>query len=158
MLPIPLHPALVHFPIVFVVLMPIVAGITLWAIRRGSRPARVWLAPLALAVALSGSAWLAVETGKDQEERVEKVVSETVLDVHADAAERFMYLSFALTGLVALGLLRGRAGDVVRGASLVAAAALTFAGYQVGHSGGQLVYEHGAASAYTHPSSTAAGE
>ena len=83
MLPIPLHPALVHFPIVFVVLMPIVAGITLWAIRRGSRPARVWLAPLALAVALSGSAWLAVETGKDQEERVEKVVSETVLDVHA---------------------------------------------------------------------------
>ena len=54
-----------------------------------------------------------------------------------------------MTGLLALGLVRGRVGGVARGTGLVAAAALAVAGYQVGHSGGKLVYEHGAASVYT---------
>jgi formate hydrogenlyase subunit 3/multisubunit Na+/H+ antiporter MnhD subunit len=139
---------LVHFPIVLVMLLPVVAAVTLWAIGRGAKPTKAWLVPVAVAVALSLSAWLSVETGEQQEERVEKVVSEAAMETHADAAERFLLLTVAMAGLVAAGLINHRVGAVARGASLVAAVGLVFAGYQVGHSGGQLVYQHGAASAY----------
>ncbi len=148
MLPNPLHPALVHFPIVLMVLLPISAGVALWAIRRGAQSTRAWLVPTAFAVALALSAWVAVETGEGQEERVEKVVSEQAMDAHAEAAERFLLLSVAMAGLVAVGLLRNRAGSAARAVTVFAAAGLMFAGYQVGHSGGELVYRHGAASAY----------
>lgn len=154
-MPNPLHPALVHFPIVFMVLLPIAAAVSLWAIRQGARHSRAWLVPLAFAVALSGSAWLAVETGEQQEERVEDVVPEGAVEHHAGAAEQFLLLSIAVTGLVALGLLRGRPGQVARGVAVAAAAALTIAGYRVGHSGGELVYRHGAGSAYAGPAGAA---
>ncbi len=148
MLPNPLHPALVHFPIVLMVLLPIAAMVALWAIRRGAQPTKAWLVPTALAVALTASAWVAVETGEGQEELVEKVVSEQAIDAHAEAAERFLLLSAAMAGLVAIGLLRNQAGSAARVVTVVAAAGLMVAGYQVGHSGGELVYRHGAASAY----------
>jgi uncharacterized membrane protein len=149
MLPNPLHPAIVHFPIVLMMLLPVAAGVALWTIRKGVRPARAWLVPLAFATALAFTSWLAVETGEQQEGRVEKVVSEAVIDGHAEAADRFLVLSLVVTALVGLGLVRGKFGATARAVSLVAAAGLVVAGYQVGHSGGQLVYQHGAASAYT---------
>lgn len=148
MLPNPLHPALVHFPIVLVTLLPIVAGVTLWAVSRGAKPRRAWLVPVALAAALAVSAWISVETGEQQEERVERVVTEAALDTHAEAAERFLLLSVGMVILAGVGLLENRAGKVARGATVVAALGLLGAGFQVGHSGGELVYKHGAAAAY----------
>ena len=38
MLPDPLHPAVVHFPIVLVFLVPIAAVLAVWVIRRGAFP------------------------------------------------------------------------------------------------------------------------
>jgi uncharacterized membrane protein len=166
-LPDPLHPAMVHFPIVLMTLLPVVAGVAIWAIRRGARLTRAWLVPMAFAVALSLSSWLSVETGEQQEERVEDVVPEAAIDTHADAAERFLLLTVAMAGLAAVGLFNNRVGSLARSASVVAAAGLVFAGYQVGHSGGKLVYQHGAAAAYVGPNvgsgeaqsdQTAAGE
>jgi hypothetical protein len=139
---------MVHFPIVLMTLLPVVAGVALWVIRRGAKPTKAWLVPMALAAALSFSAWLSVETGEQEEDRVEKVVSEAAIDTHAVAAERFLLLTVAMAGLAAVGLFNNRLGSVARGASVVAAAGLVFSGYQVGHSGGELVYQHGAASAY----------
>ncbi|MEJ2152584.1 MAG: hypothetical protein P8Y29_06485, partial [Gemmatimonadota bacterium] len=52
MFPDPLHPALVHFPIVFAVLMPVVAIAVLWAIRRGIIQERAWRFVIALAAGL----------------------------------------------------------------------------------------------------------
>ena len=49
MLPDPLHPAVVHFPIVLMVLLPFVAASALWAIRRGARPVRAWAVPVGAA-------------------------------------------------------------------------------------------------------------
>ena len=49
MLPNPLHPAVVHFPIVFMFLLPISAGVALWAIRRGANPLKAWAVPVAFA-------------------------------------------------------------------------------------------------------------
>lgn len=157
MLPDPLHPAVVHFPIVFVILLPVVAVWALLAIRRGARPLRAWAIPVALAAALALSSWVSVETGETQGERVERVVAHAPLESHEDAAELFLTLSGVLLLVAGAGLIRGRVGQVARGVATVGALALVGVGVQVGHSGGQLVYRHGAASAYTQGAGAVAG-
>lgn len=144
----PLHPAVVHFPIVLAVLLPIFALGTLWAIRRGARPRLAWAIPLALAGALVGSTYVALETGEAQEERVEQVVAEQALHSHEEAAERFMVLSGILFVVMAGGLLAGTPGTAARLVGTAGAVILVAAAVQVGDAGGKLVYQHGAASAY----------
>jgi uncharacterized membrane protein len=151
MLPNPLHPAIVHFPIVLMFLLPISAGVALWAIRRGVKPLMAWAVPAAFAVALSLSTWVALQTGQQSGEAVEKEVSERVVEGHEEAAELFLFLTGGLVLITGLGFLRGKPGTVARATTTVAAVAITFAGYRVGHSGGELVYKHGAASAFAQP-------
>ena len=146
---LPLHPVVVHFPIVLAVLLPISAAWALWAIRKGTTPRRAWSVPTAAAIALALSALVAVKTGEAQDERVERVVAEQPLESHEEAAETFLAVSSALALLVALGLVRGRAGGVMRMAGTVGALGLVALAVQVGHSGGKLVDQYGAASAYT---------
>ena len=148
MLPNPLHPAVVHFPIVLAILLPLFAIGALVAIRRGARPLRAWSLPLAVGAALTLSAWVAVETGESQDERVERVVGNAPLEAHEEAAELFLTLSGVLLLVSATGLVRGVVGRAGRIAGTVGAIALVVAAAQVGHSGGELVYRHGAASAY----------
>lgn len=157
MIPNPLHPAIVHFPIVLVFLVPIAALAALWAIRRGARPARAWAAVLALAVALSASTWIAKETGEQQEERVEAVVAESAVETHAQAADLFFILSLVSLAVIGAGLAPGRVGTAGRALGTVAAAALIIAGWRVGASGGELVYRHGAAQAYVSSAPGATG-
>lgn len=74
-MPDPLHPAPVHLPIALAASIPILAiRWSLPAARCGSAAVR----PRALRV---GSAWLALETGEDEEERVEGVVVERHIEV-----------------------------------------------------------------------------
>ena len=148
MLPNPLHPAVVHFPVVLAFLLPIFAAYALWTIRRGGTARRAWAIPLGLSAALALSSWVAVETGEGQGEKVERVVSERPLETHEEAAELFLALSAGLFVVSAAGLLRGRIGTAARIAATVGAAGLVVAATRVGHTGGQLVYRYGAASAY----------
>ena len=67
---IPLHPLVVHFPIVLVVLLPISVVVALWAVRKGATVRRAWAVPLAFAAALTLSAWVALQTGEAQEDRM----------------------------------------------------------------------------------------
>jgi len=146
---IPLHPLVVHFPIVLALLLPISAVVALWAIRKGTTPRRAWAVPLAFSAALALSAWVATQTGEAQEDRVERVVARGVLHGHEESAERFLVLSGVLVLLAAGGLARGTVGRAARYVSAAGALGLVAAAAQVGHSGGTLVYRHGAASAYT---------
>jgi uncharacterized membrane protein len=148
MLPNPLHPAIVHFPVVLAFLLPFFALGAVWAIRRGARPRRAWSIPLAVAVALAASAWAAVETGEAQEERVERVIAEQPLSAHAEMAETFLAGSAVLALIVTAGLVGGLAGRAARATAVVGSLALVAGAALVGHSGGQLVYRYGAASAY----------
>jgi uncharacterized membrane protein len=148
MLPNPLHPAVVHFPIVLAFLLPLFAIGALVAIRKGARPLRAWSLPLAVGAALTLSSWVAVETGEQQDERVERVVAEQPLEAHEERAELFLTLSGVLLLVSATGLVRGVVGRAGRISATVGAVALVVAAAQVGHSGGELVYRHGAASAY----------
>jgi uncharacterized membrane protein len=151
---IPLHPLVVHFPVVLAVLLPISAIVALWVIRKGASPRKVWAVPFAVAAALAASAWVATETGEDQEDRVERVVARGAIHGHEEAAERFLVLSGVLVVIAAGGLARGTVGRAARYVSAAGALGLVAAAAQVGHSGGVLVYREGAASAYT---ATAAG-
>lgn len=153
MLPDPLHPAVVHFPVVLAFLLPLFALGALLAIRRGTRMRAAWSVPLALAIALAASAWAAVETGEGQGERVERVVSEQPLETHEEMAETFLTASAVLAVIAAAGLIGGIAGKTARVLTAVGAVALVVGAARVGHSGGQLVYKYGAASAYATPDS-----
>lgn len=156
MIPQPLHPAVVHFPIVFVMLLPVVAVIAMVMIRRGGAIRLAWLPVVALAAGLTLSSWVALQTGEREEEVVERVVTESAIHDHEEAAEIFVWLTAAGLLLALAGLTTGRGGTALRTATVVAALGLTVAGYRVGHSGGALVYEHGAAVAYAGGSVTSA--
>lgn len=149
MLPEPLHPVVVHFPMALAALLPIAAVVALWAIARGSNPRYTWLIAVALTVALAGSAWIALETGEAEEERVEVFVAEGPIHEHEEAAERFLALSAVLAVVAVAGLLSGTPGRAARLVATAGTLVVLAAGVQVGSAGGKLVYEHGAAQAYT---------
>lgn len=148
MLPDPLHPAVVHFPIVLAVLLPIFAVGALIAIHRGVPAMKGWALPVALAAALAGSAWLATETGENEEERVESVVDEAPLHDHEEAGERLLLFSVVVLVVAAGGLYHGTAGAAARYVATLGAFATLYAGVQAGQLGGELVYVHNAGSAY----------
>jgi len=156
MFPNPLHPAVVHFPIVLMLLLPVIACVALWAIHRGVNTRRAWSLPLIGAAALALSSWMAVATGKNDSERVERVVSEQPVETHEESAELFFALSGVLLVAVSAGMIRGTIGRSARGIATAGAFALAVAGVRVGHTGGQLVYRHGAAAAYSDSASTRA--
>lgn len=147
-LPDPLHPAVVHLPLALAVLMPALALLGALVIRMKFVPRRAWVAVLLLQATLVGSGWLALETGEEQEERVEAVVAERHIEAHEELAERFQLAGVVALVFVAAGLLPGLAGGLARGAAVAAALVVLGAGIQAGHSGGELVYRHGAANAY----------
>lgn len=148
-IPTPLHPAIVHLPIALSILLPFFAVGALVAIRRGARPLKAWGITTALFAALTLSSWVAVETGEQQTERVEQVIAEAPIETHEEAAEAFLLFSLGVLGVAAIGLTSGKIGTVARVAGTAGALALVAAGYQVGHTGGKLVYQYGAAAAYT---------
>ena len=149
MLPDPLHPAVVHLPIALAVLIPLVAAFALVAARWGFVPARGWTFVVLLQLLLVGSGWLALETGEDEEERVEKVVAERHISDHEERAERLLIGAGIALLVIGAGLVPGRIGDLARPLGLVLSLGVAGLAADVGHSGGKLVYQHGAASAYT---------
>jgi uncharacterized membrane protein len=147
-MPYPLHPAIVHFPIVLAILLPFVAAAGLYAtLRRGAMRA-LWAPVVAFSLLLAASAFVAIETGQDQEETVEGVVSEGLIHEHEEAAEGLLGGSVALAVIILAGLAPGLPGKVARYASVPVALVVLAMAFPVGKSGGELVYTHGAAAAY----------
>jgi uncharacterized membrane protein len=156
-MPHPLHPAVVHFPLVLAVLFPVLAGVALYASRRVGAGRGAWIVLAAAALLLTGSAWVSVETGQNQEDVVERVVSEGIIHGHEEAAEGLLLGSVVVLAVVLAGFLPGRTGAAARYLSVVAGLVAFGLAYRVGASGGALVYEQGAASAYVGAPSTATG-
>ena len=148
MIPNPLHPAVVHFPIVLVMLLPLFVVAALWSIRRGATPLRAWSVPLAIAALVVASSFVALRTGEADEERVEDVVSENAIHEHEEAAERLLVLSGVLLLVAAAGVSRGALGTSARFLTGAGSLVLVIAAFQVGAAGGELVYRHNAASVY----------
>ena len=154
LIPNPLHPAVVHLPIAFAVILPIFAAGALWFIRRGSRPRAAWGVFVAMSAALVASAWVSLQTGEQQEERVEDVVSEQSIHQHEEAADLFLAVSAGVFVAALGGLAGGRIGQAGRWLAAAGTVAVLVSGWNVGHSGGMLVYRDGAANAYAQSGGT----
>jgi uncharacterized membrane protein len=149
MIPDPLHPAVVHFPIVLAVLLPILCAAALLAIRTGTlRPTHAWLVPALLSIGLLASALVARQTGEAEEDRVERVVPEAAIHEHEEAAEWFVYTAVVVTIITLAGMLRGRAGGALRVAALIGSLVVAGAVIRTAFFGGALVWEHDAPAAY----------
>lgn len=147
-LPEPLHPAVVHLPLALAVLLPFFAVLALWAIRRGVSTSTAWALPVLFALVLTGSAWVALQTGEADEGRVEEVVSEAAIHDHEEAAEQFVLVAGVVSLLAMVGLAGGALGSAGRLLATAGTVVVLAAGVQTGARGGDLVYEHGAAGVY----------
>jgi uncharacterized membrane protein len=142
-IPDPLHPALVHFPIVLILLG---TGLSILAVfwRKGYVPA--FAAALLVMGALG--AWAAVASGESDGGLVENTsaVVGTLLDAHETWAERTLTAA-AIAAVIAVGsaaLFRfPRAARGVAVAAALAAMVAAWTVYETGHRGGALVYQHG---------------
>jgi len=149
MVPDPIHPLIVHFPVVLSILVPIATLGAFLATRRSGSRRPSWLVAAVLAVSLVATSWLAVATGEQEEERVEAVLSsESPLSRHEARADQFLATAVLVLATTLLGFAPGRLGGVGRAIATAASLALVPMGIRVGHSGGELVYVHGAAQAY----------
>jgi len=147
---IPLHPAIVHLPIGLSVVMPLIAAAIGVALLKGWATKPMWLVVVALQAVVLVGGLAAMNTGEEEEEVVEKVVDERFIEEHEEKAEVFVWSAGITLALSAAVLVLGP--QQVGAAALVTAlaAAVTLGlGYRVGHSGGELVFKHGAAAAYT---------
>ncbi len=155
-MPDPLHPAVVHFPIVLAFLAPFVILAAMWIRSRG-KATRTWWPVVLVLGALAASSFVAVKTGEREEERVEEVVAHDQMEEHEEQAELFFWVVLAVFATtIAVPLVPGPSvRRYVEAGVLAATVAIAVWTVAIGHSGGMLVYEHGAASAYT---DAAAGE
>jgi uncharacterized membrane protein len=144
LMPDPLHPALVHFPIVLILLGTLVSCVAVFW-RKGGVPA---LAAALLTLGAAG-AWVAVETGESDGGLVEDTAPavEQLVEAHEDWAKRTLTVAIiaAVSALGAAALFRfPRTARGVGVAAALAAGVASWAVYETGHRGGALVYRHGA--------------
>ncbi len=146
---LPLHPVVVHLPLVLALLVPIVVlAATIWA-RREGRTRRAWMIAAALQGAIVVTGVVALKTGERDEERVERFVPETAIHAHEEAAELFVAgAACALAVTIGAGLLHRRLSPWAGILATVAAVAVAAQGVRTGHAGGRLVYQEGAAAAW----------
>lgn len=141
----PLHPFIVHLPIGFSALLPLLAVAGYVSILRGWIPARGWGAVVAVQALICVVSLVAMETGEQDLVRVEGFVPAEPLEEHAGRAQIFYIGAWILLGISAAGLFPKRAGAVFQLLTCVAVAVQLTLVLWVGKAGGDLVYLHGAA-------------
>lgn len=143
-IPDPLHPAIVHFPVVLIVLGCAAAWVAVF-VRKGNAP---WFAAVLLVLGAVG-AWVAKETGKSDGGLLDSLSSqaEALLDAHQNWADRTV-MAATITALMAVAAAAVfRFPKLARSLAVASALAASVAGwtvYETGHRGGALVFEHGA--------------
>ncbi|HET9752909.1 MAG TPA: hypothetical protein VFP52_08100, partial [Myxococcales bacterium] len=106
-----------------------------------------------------GAGFAALKTGEKEERRVEAVVPGHAIEAHEEAAEAFLTgagISLALGAAGLFFLRRERALRFIAAGTTAATLAVAGLAVAVGKPGGQLVYVHGAARAYTGDAASAA--
>lgn len=147
---VPVHPLIVHFPIVLTFILPILIVVFAYMIKINKATPKSWLIIIGLQLAVVVTGYISLETGETEEHNVEKVVSKKIIHEHEEAAEIFVG-STVLALVLSIGafFIRKEIGFPVK----LGIAALTlvscYLAYRTGLLGGELVYKHGAASVYT---------
>lgn len=150
---LPLHPAIVHVPLGLAIVLPLIAAGFAWGIWTGRVRPGAWLAVIALQALLVGSGVIAMRTGEAEEDTVEAVVDKAMIHEHEERAEQFVWSAGATLALSIVVLVAGKPARArpLMVAAVVATVAVAGLAVRTGQAGGELVYVHGAASAYTSP-------
>ena len=144
LIPDPLHPAIVHFPIVLLLLGAVAATVAVFW-RKHHVPA---LAAGLLVLGALGT-WGAVESGESDGGLVENssLVVNSLVDAHETWAKRTLTISIFAAFAAGGSVVTARWPRVARLVAIVAALvsiAAAYGVYETGHRGGALVYRHGA--------------
>ncbi len=147
---LPFHPLIVHFPLALTFIMPILIIVFAVMIKMNKMQPQMWLIIIGLQVAVVVTGYVALESGETEEDKVEKIVGKKLIHEHEEAAEVFVGSTVLVLVLsIAVFFIRKDIGFAIKlgiaGLGLISC----FLAYRTGHLGGELVYGHGAASAYT---------
>lgn len=142
-LPSPLHPALVHFPIVLILVGTMVAIVAIF-FRRRFLPVLSAGVLAAAALGTVAAAW----TGGQEEEMAGELTpqAEHALDEHEDWGMATRNVTLVAAALAIAAAVTLRWSRLSRGLAVLAAAASLGASFcvaQAGHYGGQVVYRYG---------------
>ena len=154
------HPKLVHLPLGLALVMPFLAAGILLARRACLLPPGSWLVAILLQAVLVAGAYGAMRAGHHEEERVEDIVGEHWIHEHEEAAESFLWGAGIVLAVMAAGLVlpEGTVSTVALVGAAVGTLVVTGLAIRTGQSGGELVYKHGAASAYVSPGAVPSAE
>lgn len=139
----PVHPAIVHIPLVLALLAPAVLLYIAVRAFRGGASRRAWAVIVALQAAVVGGGLVALQTGEADEDRVEATVGEAVIEVHEHRAQTFVTAAAVLLALTVVGIVVPKLSRAVAPAALVAALVVAGLGVSTGHAGGTIVYGAG---------------
>ena len=90
---------------------------------------------------------MALRTGEQDEDLVEKFVSENLIEAHEEWGELVLWMGIGVCALLLAQVLFKRF-NFLKLLTLLFALAAVFPMIQAGHTGGELVYKHGAAQAH----------
>jgi uncharacterized membrane protein len=141
--PDPLHPAVVHFPIVLIFLGTLISILSIFT-RRGALPQLA----AAMLILAAGSAQFAVITGGDQADDVIQRMpnARPLVRDHAEWGERMRTVAViaAVVAVVALAFYRVRGfRRILALVTAVIAAAACYCAVEAAQHGGAMVYHHG---------------
>ena len=144
LVPNPLHPAVVHFPIVLLLLGSVVAIAAVFLRKHG-----VPTVAAGLLVLGALGAWGAVESGESDGGLLENTSPQTdsLVEAHETWAKRALIISIFAAFAAGGSVLAARWPRIARVVAVVAALislAAAYGIYETGHRGGALVYRNGA--------------
>lgn len=145
---LPLHPKVVHIPIALCILMPAIATLIWFGIRRGWFSPRTWLIAVVLQIAMAVGGAAALQTGEADALKVEGYASDEALATHEARGWWFVYVAGANVVLCASTLVLQRRQQLLGALAIAGTFASAYAGYLVGDSGGRLVYVANATDAH----------
>jgi uncharacterized membrane protein len=146
---LPFHPLVVHFPLALSLLMPIFILVFAYMIKLKKMSPIAWAVVIGLQIVTTATGYVALETGEDEEEVVEKIVSKKWIHEHEEKAEIFVGSTVVLVVLsAAVFFLKSELQFAVRLVILFLSLVSAYLGLRTGHSGGELVYRYGAGAAY----------
>lgn len=147
---VPFHPLIAHFPLVIAFILPVLILIFAYMIKISKMTPRGWLVIVGLQLTLVITGYVALESGENEEHLVEKVVAKEFINAHENAAEVFVGSTvIALVISIAAFFLKKEFQIPVQLGVFAASILSCYFGYRAGNLGGELVYKHGAAQAYT---------
>ena len=147
---VPFHPMIVHFPMALTFVLPFLILIFAYMIKINKMTPRGWLIIVGLQLVVTITGYVSLESGETEEHTVSKVVAKDYIHAHEESAEIFVGSTvIALVVSVAAFFIRKELQFPIKLGIAVISLVSCYLAFKTGTLGGELVYKHGAASAYT---------